>query len=282
MKKLITAVTLLALMLMVLCQGSMAEDAFHELIARINNPDNPVRYTIATLEYSIMDPPADFVPNFPEFFADATLTPADLSETPEGSYTVLAFPDDGVRFDFFPGEEFGKYVRQVNDDGTEQLFTITLSNPDMASAGNIMSAESDYLAGVKGFVEPIEAILPEEGWVLDSVYGQAWMDDRAKLEVFLEDADNYKVLISWGGSAWETAEWTYACDYDPETQTLNARHVIYDTIVYDDSGNETRTNVYEKETSAVFSLNDSGKVVITNAGEETLEGKTFERVPGTN
>ena len=72
------------------------------------------------------------------------------------------------------------------------------------------------------------AIMPEPGWVLDSVYGAPWQSDRASLEVFLEDVDTYKVLITWGGSAWEAREWTYACNYDAQAQTLNAEYVICD------------------------------------------------------
>lgn len=128
--------------------------------------------------------------------------------------------------------------------------------------------------------EEIIAKLPEPGWVLDSVYGAVWLDDRASLEVFLEDVDNYKVLISWGSSAWECTEWVYACDYDAETQTLKARNVICDNLVYDEAGNETRTNVYEKDSEAVFSLNEEGKILLQNAGDDALEGKVFERIPG--
>ena len=45
--------------------------------------------------------------------------------------------------------------------------------------------------------EDIIAKMPEPGWVLDSVNGAIWQDDRASLEVFLEDVDNYKVDINW-------------------------------------------------------------------------------------
>ena len=130
-----------------------------------------------------------------------------------------------------------------------------------------------------GAAEEIIANMPSEGWVLDSVNGDVWQDDRASLEVFLEDTDNYKVLISWGSSAWETTEWVYACDYDAETQTLKARNLTCDNVKYDDAGNEERTVVYEYEASeATIALNEEGKLVIRNAGDEQLEGKTFENI----
>ncbi len=129
-----------------------------------------------------------------------------------------------------------------------------------------------------GVTEDIIAKLPEPGWVLDSVNGAVWQDDRASLEVFLEDVDNYKVLISWGSSAWEATEWVYACDYEADTQTLKARYVVCDNLVYDEAGNETRTNVYEKDSEAVFRLNEEGKLLLENAGDDALEGKAFEHV----
>ena len=128
--------------------------------------------------------------------------------------------------------------------------------------------------------EDIIAKMPEPGWVLDSVNGAIWQDDRASLEVFLEDVDNYKVDINWGSSAWETAEWVYACDYDAETQTLKARYVVCDHLVYDEAGNETRTNEYEKDSEAVFSLDEEGRIVLQNAGDDSLEGKTFTKITG--
>ena len=120
-------------------------------------------------------------------------------------------------------------------------------------------------------------VLPEEGWVADSINGTVWQDDRASLEVIPED-EGFKVLIMWGSSAWEMTEWVYACSYDAETQTLTASFAVCDNVLYDDDGNVTRTNVFEQESEAVFSLNEDGKVVILNAGDDALEGKMFERL----
>ena len=127
-----------------------------------------------------------------------------------------------------------------------------------------------------GTDDEIIAKMPEPGWVLDSVNGAVWQDDRASLEVFLEDVDNYKVLITWSSSEWETDEWVYACEYDAETQTLKARYAVHDSIVYDDAGNEERTNVYEKDSDAVFALDGEGRVELKNAGDTALEGLTFD------
>ena len=123
-----------------------------------------------------------------------------------------------------------------------------------------------------------ESEVPAEGWLRESVDGAVWADDRASLEVIPEE-DCYRVLILWGSSAWETTEWTYTCEYDAENDRLVADHVICANIVYDDDGNETRTVVLDEDCEAVFALNEEGKLVITNAADETLEGKTFEKMP---
>jgi hypothetical protein len=52
-----------------------------------------------------------------------------------------------------------------------------------------------------------------------------------------------------------------------------------DNVVYDEDGNETRTNVQDRDCETVFALNEEGKIVITNAADESLEGKAFERMP---
>ena len=111
----------------------------------------------------------------------------------------------------------------------------------------------------------------------DSINGTVWQDDRASLEVIPED-EGFKVLIMWGSSAWDMTEWVYACSYDAETQTLTASRAVCDNVLFDDEGNQTRTNVFEQESEAVFSLDEEGRVVILNAGDDALEGKTFERV----
>ena len=117
-------------------------------------------------------------------------------------------------------------------------------------------------------------VLPEGGWLRDSVDGEVWQDDRASLEV-IPEGDGYKVLIMWGSSAWEVREWTYAGYYDAETEKLTAVHVICDDVVYDEEGGESRTNVMDVDCETVFALDGEGRLVITNAADESLEGKAF-------
>lgn len=124
-------------------------------------------------------------------------------------------------------------------------------------------------------VQAIE--LPTEGWVAEAIDGALWQDDRAAFEV-VPEADCIKVLITWGSSAWETTVWTYTCSYDAEAQTLNAEHVICTNLVTDDENNESREIILDEDCEAVFSVDEEGRVVIRNALDEQLEGKTFTRL----
>ena len=274
MKKIIAILTGLVLMLAAFGAGAeAAADPLHEHLAKLG--ETP--YVIRNLEYGELEPgdtdPADFV----ALLNEMTVEPA-TAETPDGEYIVLAFPEEGIRFDFFEANPQENLFRLVNKDGSEQLFKATPAD-GLADIHGVMFAWMYALADAHGLTEEIEAQMPEEGWVRDSVMGQIWMDDRASLEIFLEDESNFKVLISWAGSAEETVEWTYACTYDENDQTLHAVTLVQDNVKYDEQGEEDRTTVKEEMSDAVFSLNAEDRVVITNAGDEQLEGKTFGRVP---
>lgn len=278
MKKLITLVVCLALALTT--AAALAEsgtDPLHDHLAKL--ADTP--YTISTTEYGPLEPgdfPSDI---FVELLNNMKFEKAEGVEAPDGEYVVLAFPQEGIRFDFFLAQPEMNLFRLVNADGSEELYKAIVPE-EQADISGLMSAWYASLAEAQGLVPEIQAKMPEEGWILDSVNGQAWMDDRASLEVFLEDTENYKVLISWGSSASEHTEWVYGCSYQADNQTLKAEHMIKENVVTDDQGNETRTTEAEKDVDTVFALNADGKVVITGAGDEQLEGKTFEPVPADN
>ena len=114
-------------------------------------------------------------------------------------------------------------------------------------------------------------------WIVESLEGALWEDDRASLKVVRED-EGYKVIIEWGSSAWESSVWIYSCTWDAEAHTLNAIRAMCETLVYDEAGNETRNTVFDRESEAVFAQDDAGCVVIRNAGDESLEGKTFRKM----
>ena len=279
MKKLLSVLLTLAAVLLA-CSVSLAECELGGYLDRIDGSEDPVAFTIATVDYDTMAPVNGYKPGaFINLFRQASVIPADPAEASEGEYVVLAFPDDNVRFDFFFGSADSNYFRQVNADGTTELYKALLPGDVSGNFSSAMEAEADTLAEILQLRTPADPVLPGEGWILDSIQGIAvWQNDRAALEVCQEDTENYKVLVFWSSSAWENTEWTYSCEYDAETQTLHAVHAVCENVFFDDDGNETRSGVFDKASEAFFFLNGTGQVVILNAGDEMLEGKAFDRM----
>ena len=81
-----------------------------------------VRYTVSTTEYGPIEPKGfDAVP-FAELLLQNAVYERTDAETPDGEYVVLAFPDEGLRYDFFKLQDHENYVREVRQDGTETLY----------------------------------------------------------------------------------------------------------------------------------------------------------------
>ena len=273
MKKILGILICLVLALMSACAFGEAQDPLHDRLSRLTE----LNYTISEVEEGPMDPAGVDASPFVELLNEMTFEAVDAEE-PEGEYVVLAFPDEGIRFDFFQANPEENLFRLVRADESVQMYRAVVPE-DLGNIADLMDAWYCALLDAHGITQDVLADMPGEGWVLDSVSGQVWMDDRASLEIFLEDVDNYKVLISWGSSASETTEWVYGCAYSEEDQTLRAVHLIKDDVVTNENGEETRTPMEDKDVSAVFSLDGEGRVVIRDAGDEQLEGKAFVRVP---
>ena len=80
-----------------------------------------------------------------------------------------------------------------------------------------------------------------------------------------------------------TVDAGYAEAIDPAADVLLARNVIKDQVTYGDDGREVdRKPEYERESGAVFFVNDRGQLVILNAGDEALAEMIFERVMNEN
>ena len=293
MKKLFAALT--ALIMILACTASLAESGgaltveeagalYDEYLGRILSTEDEIAYQVGTVEYGALDPlyvdPREYV----EGLQKAKLVAADISEAPDGEFVFLILPDQ-AQFDFFQGEPEKNYVRVTLFGDAEKSLLVRAELPEdvyMPLSG-LVQMWANELANANGIPmededdEP-ELPLPEAGWFRDSVEGAVWQDDRASLEV-IPEGGGYKVLIMWGSSAWELTEWTYACDYDADEDRLMASYVICDDVAFDDDGNETRTEVFSRDCETIFTPNENGELVITDASDERLEGKAFTRIP---
>ena len=294
MKKWFVTIIALAAALTLACTAAIAEgmqdpsadaefvnEIYQEYLGRIMSTEDEISYCVGTADYGLLKP-LDVKPDeYIGFLQKAKMVPADITEAPDGEFVFLNIPDH-CQFDFFLGEAEKNYVRLTLYGDTEQTYLVRAEFPDdiyntISGFVRMWANELADANGIPSDEEEPEPVLPESGWVRDSVEGTTWQDDRAALEVIPEDGF-LKILITWGSSAWETTEWTYAGEYDAETDTVKASHVICDDIVYDEQGQETRTNVLDADCETVFGMNGQGQLVITAAADERLEGKTFDRI----
>ena len=282
MKKMISL--LAALVLALVCTAAFAENAKCTLIEDMEQIGK-TPCTISETEYGPLDVTKGGLDNqtYVDLIKQMSFTEVDPSKTPEGEYVVLAFPEKNVRYDFFLADTQNNYFRQVRTDAngaeTETLFQAKVPK-ELSAIANIMDSWCFSVASAQGLTPDVVANMPGPGWVLDTLEGKAyWMTDSAALELFLEDTDNYKVLINRPNSASESAEWTFAGTYDEKDGVINAVHVIFETVKYNDDGTEAdRVEGYDRSSDASFRLNDKGELVCENAGDPALEGLVFERI----
>lgn len=85
-----------------------------------------VRYTVSTTQYGPIEAKGFDAAPFAELLLKNAVYEITDAEAPDGEYVVLAFPDEGFRYDFFKLKDHENYVREVRPDGTETLFKAIL------------------------------------------------------------------------------------------------------------------------------------------------------------
>ena len=111
-----------------------------------------------------------------------------------------------------------------------------------------------------------------------AVYEGAWQCDRATAEMYWEE-EGFKVLISWGSSAWETTEWEYSCFYHEDDNTLVSMPFGSRTdLVYDDNGNETSATTVYDDGQATFKIDENGHLIWIDEKENAGDGMLFEKL----
>ena len=80
------------------------------------------RYTVSTTQYGPIEPKNFDAAPYAELLLQNAVYERTDAEAPDGEYVVLAFPDEGLRYDFFKLKDHENYVREVRPDGTETLY----------------------------------------------------------------------------------------------------------------------------------------------------------------
>lgn len=109
-------------------------------------------------------------------------------------------------------------------------------------------------------------------------YSGVWECDRALAEINWEE-EGYRVLITWGSSAWECTTWEYSCHYNEESGTmLSVPFGSRTEWVYDDNGEVTSAKTVYDDGVAAFSLDEEGNLIWEDQKENAGEGMKFIRV----
>ena len=120
-----------------------------------------------------------------------------------------------------------------------------------------------------------EEPMPAEAAAFEGV----WQCDRATIAMYWEE-EGFKVLITWGSSAWEHTEWEYSCFYHDEDHTLVSMPFGTRTeVVYDENGEQTSATEVYNDGEAIFSLDEEGKLIWLDEKENAGDGMRFEKLP---
>ena len=120
-----------------------------------------------------------------------------------------------------------------------------------------------------------EEPMPAEAAAFEGV----WQCDRATIAMYWEE-EGFKVLITWGSSAWEHTEWEYSCFYHEEDNTVVSMPFGTRTeVVYDVNGEQTSVAEVYNDGEAVFSLDEEGKLIWLDEKENAGDGMRFEKLP---
>ena len=130
------------------------------------------------------------------------------------------------------------------------------------------------MAGI-AFAEEGVAPMPDSAKAFEGV----WQCDRATIAMYWEE-EGFKVLITWGSSAWEHTEWEYSCYYHDEDNTLVAVPFgIRTEYVYGDDGELSSATEAYNDGTATFFLDEEGYLIWQDEKENAGEGMRFEKLP---
>ena len=207
-----------------------------------------VNYTVSTLEFGPLEPEGvDAAPYVERLLEGLTLENTDLSETPDGEYAVVNFPEDEIRLDFFFTD--GSYIRQVWGDGDEMLYKASYEDGETV-ASEVVREWYDASASAHG--------LWSDGDGEYSLLTGVWADSiagRAMITISKDAPQGpYHVEVRWSGSAWETAFWEMTAAPGEDGMSLHYEDCVHSVVTFsgDDGTEETWETLYENGTGAFF------------------------------
>ena len=118
----------------------------------------------------------------------------------------------------------------------------------------------------------------EAEWKEAQAFAGRWGCGRATIDIIERENGSFGVEITWGSSAWECAEWRYACAYDGIRHEMrNYEPGVMDVVTYGEDG-EVASRITEYEDgAATFTIDGDGMLIWNDAKENAGDGMRFER-----
>ena len=99
---------------------------------------------------------------------------------------------------------------------------------------------------------------------------------RATMQVEAEGAEDAKITVTWGSSAWENSEWVMSGKLDTETLTVSYTNCVRTDRVYGEDGSISSENVaYENGTGRILFSATDYSLTWEDDQENVAEGMTF-------
>ena len=233
-------------------------------ISRLMYQDD-VNFTVSTTEYGPMEAngvkPADYIA---PLAANVTFEYLN-EEAPDGEYTVLNFPDDDIRFDFFHQDGYTNYIRQVWFQEQNEMLYKAVFEDNSLDATELMN--DLYSAMV---------LANSLGYTADDMVG-TWAEKiagRGYIEIEKTETEGeYSVLINWSASAYQKYIW------EMTAKAVNGSELTYDnckhTILTFTSEDQSTDEVVYENGKGSFSLLSTYELVWNDQQEQAGADTVF-------
>ena len=190
----------------------------------------------------------------PEIDEEYPYQSAQINLAEPAEHTFLAWTNE-------EGWSFTKWTKDGEDFSTEPQITLLLDE------------SADYVAVFDYDGEGYE----EDGQNPVMNFTGPYVCGRARAMVEAEGSEDARVTITWGGSAWDEAEWVMSGWFDPETLTMEYDNCVRTDRVYDASGAATsEATVFEGGTGRIAFSNEDLTFTWEDDQSEYEEPLVFE------
>ena len=186
----------------------------------------------------------------PEIDPEYPYQSAQVNLAEPATHTFLAQPQTG--------SVFVKWTRNGEDYSTEPQITVLLDeNADFTA---VFEEDPDWQNPA------------------DSYRGE-YQCDRAHATVESYYPDSASIVIEWGGSASETAQWDILGKLDPETKTIEYSDSVKQIFVYDENGDVKSEEIEYDNGTGTIVFGDDGTFTWHDDQSESEDDMVFELVP---